>query len=76
MAMPVSKAEVERVLRPWLGTLFLSSCTLGDILTERLSAYAPYRQTLEAAASADLVVNATPMGLHPGEPPARGSNRA
>ena len=47
MAMPVSKAEVERVLRPWLGTLFLSSCTLGDILTERLSAYAPYRQTLE-----------------------------
>ena len=47
MAMPVSKAEVERVLRPWLGTLFLSSCNLGDILTEKLSAYAPYRQTLE-----------------------------
>lgn len=47
MAMPVTKAEVERVLRPWLGALFLSSCSLSDLLTERLSAYAPYRQTLE-----------------------------
>lgn len=48
MAMPVERAEVERVLRPWLGSLFLSSNPLVDWLTERLSGYAPYRQTLES----------------------------
>lgn len=48
MAMPVSREEVERVLRPWLGSLFLSSNDLTDQLTERLSHYAPYRQTLES----------------------------
>lgn len=48
MAMPVTKDEVERVLRPWLGTLFLSANNLCDLLTERMSAYAPYRQSLES----------------------------
>ena len=48
MAMPVSRDEVERVLRPWLGSLFLSSNDLADQLTERMSHYAPYRQTLES----------------------------
>ena len=48
MAMPVTAAEVERVLRPWLGSLFLSSNQLCEAVTERLSAYAPYRQTLES----------------------------
>ena len=48
MAMPVAREEVERVLRPWLGTLFLSSNNLTDLFTERMSNYAPYRQTLES----------------------------
>lgn len=48
MAMPVGKDEVERVLRPWLGTLFLSSNNLSELLTERMSGYAPYRQDLES----------------------------
>lgn len=48
MAMPVGRDEVERVLRPWLGTLFLSSNTLSELITERMSNYAPYRQTLES----------------------------
>ena len=48
MAMPVAREEVERVLRPWLGTLFLSSNDLSALLTERMSNYAPYRQTLES----------------------------
>lgn len=48
MAMPISRDEVERVLRPWLGSLFLSSNDLADQLTERMSGYAPYRQTLES----------------------------
>jgi len=48
MAMPVSRDEVERVLRPWLGTLFLSSNNLSALLTEKMSGYAPYRQDLES----------------------------
>ena len=48
MAMPVGKDEIERVLRPWLGTLFLSANNLSELLTEKLSGYAPYRQTLES----------------------------
>lgn len=48
MAMPVTKDEVESVLRPWLGTLFLSANNLCDLLTERMGAYAPYRQSLES----------------------------
>lgn len=48
MAIPVGVQEVERVLRPWLGTLFLSANQLSEQVTERLSEYAPYRQTLES----------------------------
>ena len=48
MAMPVEAAEVERVLRPWLGTLFLNGNNLSEVVSERMSAYAPYRQTLES----------------------------
>lgn len=47
MAIPVSAADVERVLRPWFGSLFLGSNSLVKAVEERLSAYAPYRQTLE-----------------------------
>jgi len=47
MAIPVGIQEVERVLRPWLGTLFLRGNTLAEQVTERLREYAPYRQTLE-----------------------------
>ena len=48
MAMPVERDEVERVLRPWLGTLFLSANNLSEVVSERMSGYAPYRQTLES----------------------------
>ena len=48
MAMPVTAAEVERVLRPWLGSLFVSSNTLAETLAEHMRTYAPYRQTLES----------------------------
>ena len=48
MAMPIEKSEVERVLRPWLGSLFLSSNPLCDLLTEKLSGYAPYRQDFKS----------------------------
>ena len=55
MAMPVSQEEVERVLRPWLGSLFLSSNDLTDQLTERLSHYAPYRQSLDSLRDEDII---------------------
>ena len=48
MSIPVGKTDVERALRPWLGSLFLYSCSLCDDLTERLQVYAPYRQSLES----------------------------
>ena len=48
MAMPVSTAEVERVLRPWLGSLFVNANPLAELLAEHMRAYAPYRQTLES----------------------------
>ena len=47
MAVPVGSQDVERVLRPWLGTLFLSSNTFLQRLVIMLQEYAPYRQTLE-----------------------------
>ena len=47
MAVPVGSQDVERVLRPWLGTLFLSSSTFLQRLVKMLQEYAPYRQTLE-----------------------------
>ncbi len=48
MAMPIGNDEVERVLRPWLGSLFVASNDLAQTIAERLRAYAPYRQTLES----------------------------
>ncbi len=48
MAMPVEKSDVERVLRPWLGSLFLNAHPLADLITEKLSSYAPYRQDLKS----------------------------
>lgn len=48
MSVPVLREDLEAALQPWLGTLFLNSNPLLDKLTERLRAYAPYRQTLES----------------------------
>ncbi|NLO85229.1 MAG: hypothetical protein GX096_07365 [Clostridiales bacterium] len=47
MAMPVSQDDIERVLRPWLGSLFLGTNSLCAILTNQMMSYAPYRQTLD-----------------------------
>ena len=47
MATSVTLQDMERVLRPWLGTTFLASNSFADGLTEKLQDYAPYRQTLE-----------------------------
>ena len=48
MSVPVLREDLEAVLQPWLGALFLHSNPLLDRLTEFLRAYAPYRQTLES----------------------------
>jgi len=47
MAIPINRMELEYALRPWLGSLFLSSNPMLDHLTQLISAYAPYKQTLE-----------------------------
>lgn len=47
MAVPVSSMALENVLRPWLGSLFLSSYPVLPNLTRLLQSYAPYKQTLE-----------------------------
>ena len=41
MAIPVGVADVERVLRPWLGTLFLSANPLAADVAAHMRAYAP-----------------------------------
>lgn len=51
MAMPIEQADVERVLRPWLGSLFLNAHPLADIITEKLSNYSPYRQDFDSLRS-------------------------
>ena len=48
VAMPISMEEVERVLCPWLGSMFLSSNMLMPGIAKKLQEYAPYRQTLES----------------------------
>jgi len=48
MAFPVQQSDVERVLRPWLGSLFLNAHPLAELLTEKLSNYAPYRQDFKS----------------------------
>lgn len=48
MAMPITTAEVKRVLRHWLGSLFVNSNSLAEEVAQHLRAYAPYRQDLES----------------------------
>lgn len=45
MAIPVDVKDVERVLRPWLGSLLLSSNSLGTDIACVVMEYAPYRHT-------------------------------
>lgn len=45
MAIPVDIKDVERVLRPWLGSLLLSSNTLCSEIACVVMEYAPYRHT-------------------------------
>lgn len=44
--MPVELKDVERVLRPWVGTFALTSSTLASDIACVLMEYAPYRHTL------------------------------
>ena len=46
MAIPIALQDMERVLRPWVGTTFLSSNSFAEELTQKLREHAPYRQTL------------------------------
>lgn len=46
MAIPVEVKDVERVLRPWVGSLLLSSSTLASDIACVVMEYAPYRHTL------------------------------
>ena len=48
MAMPIEKSDVETVLRPWLGSLFRNAHPIADLITEKLSNYAPYRQDFQS----------------------------
>ena len=45
MAIPVDRQDVEWVLRPWLGSMLLSSTPLVDQVAGGVMEYAPYRQT-------------------------------
>ncbi len=47
MAVPITQGDVERVLRPWVGALFLSSNSFARGAAQLLADFAPYRQTLE-----------------------------
>ena len=47
MAIPIALQDVERVLRPWLGTTFLASNAFAEGVAQKLREHAPYRQTLE-----------------------------
>ena len=46
MAIPVDVKDVERVLRPWLGSLLLTSSTLVADIACVVMEYSPYRLTL------------------------------
>ena len=48
MAFPVQQSDVERALRPWLGSLFLNATPLAELVTEKLSNYSPFRQDFES----------------------------
>ena len=47
MAIPVEMKDVERILRPWVGSLLLSSSTLAGEIACVLMEYSPYRHTLQ-----------------------------
>jgi hypothetical protein len=60
VAIPVDVKDVERVLRPWLGTMLLSSSTLAQDVARTVMDYAPYRQTfqeLKATLDHDLLTS-------------------
>ena len=46
--MPIDQSDVERVLRPWLGSLFLNTQPLAALIAEKLSGYSPYRQDFDS----------------------------
>lgn len=46
MAIPVGIWDVEQVLRPWLGSMLLSSTPIAGQVAGTVMDYAPYRQTL------------------------------
>lgn len=48
MAVPIVREDLELVLQPWLGSLFLNANLLLAKLTDRMSVYAPYRQSFES----------------------------
>ncbi|MCE5342806.1 MAG: hypothetical protein LLF96_04350 [Eubacteriales bacterium] len=45
MAIPVDVQAVERVLRPWLGSMLLSAMPLVGDIADIMREYAPYKQT-------------------------------
>jgi hypothetical protein len=45
VAIPVDVKDVERLLRPWLGSMLLSSAPLTQEVANMVMEYAPYRQT-------------------------------
>ena len=47
MAIPVDVQAVERVLRPWVGSMLLSATPLAPDIAGILRSFAPYRQTFE-----------------------------
>lgn len=47
MAIPVGIGDVEQVLRPWLGSMLLSSTPIAGQVAATVMEYAPYRQTLQ-----------------------------
>jgi len=47
VAIPVDIKDVERVLRPWLGSMLLSSTPLAGEVAGVVMDYAPYRQTFQ-----------------------------
>ena len=47
MSIPITQANIENALRPWVGSLFLSVNSFAADLHTKAQGYAPYRQTLE-----------------------------
>ncbi len=45
MAIPVDVQAVERVLRPWLGSMLLTATPLASDIADSMREYAPYKQT-------------------------------